>query len=165
MAKSERLLIMDACVLIDICLENPSILGLAGSSLGKVIVLSPIFEEVNQLNDSDIELLNLCKVEPEIETVIEAAQKRGGLSFNDRLCLLFAGNNNGTLYTNDRALLNAALSRGVDVKWGLELLIELTKANQLTNTEALTAAKNICNRSRFPSDQLITEFKRKLKIK
>ncbi|MHB1462294.1 MAG: hypothetical protein ACYC1M_13500 [Armatimonadota bacterium] len=162
MAAADRLLIFDACVLIDICLEDPSLLGLAASSLGKIVILSPILQEVNQLDDMSIERFALSVVDPEIQVVIEATTRRGGLSFRDRICLIYARECKGTLYTNDRALLKAAISDGIDARWGLEILIELVEVDQLTSADALAAAQSICDRSRFPSDPLIAEFRRRL---
>ncbi len=163
MAKPERLLVLDACVLIDICLEDSSLLGLAASSLGKVIVLSPILEEVHQLDDTEVERLKLTIIEPDIQIVMNAAARRGGLSFRDRICLLYSQTTKATLYTNDRALLNAATTDGIDARWGLEILIELVTVGQLSPPEALSAAQSICERSRFPSDQLMEEFRKRLR--
>lgn len=162
MAAADRLLILDACVLIDICLEDPSLLGLAASSLGNIVIISPILQEVRQLDDAAIERLKLHIVEPELDIVMEAAARRGGLSFRDRMCLLYARDSKGTLYTNDRALLKAAISDGIDARWGLVILIELVDAGQLTPTDALATAQSICGRSRFPSEPLISEFRRRL---
>lgn len=156
------MLILDACVLIDICLEDPCLLGLAASSLGKIVILSPILQEVNQLDNTDIERFSLSIVDPDIQVVLEAAAIRGGLSFRDRMCLLFARDSKGTLYTNDKALLRAAISDGIDARWGLEILIELVEASQLTATDALAAAQSICDRSRFQTDPLVAEFRRRL---
>ena len=162
MAAAERLLILDACVLIDICLEDPTLLGLAASSLGRVVVLSPILAEVVQLDDAEVERLGLTVVEPETELAIEASARRGGLSFRDRMCLLFSRHTKGALYTNDKALFNAAGAEGVEVRWGLEILLDLVAAGQLGHSDAATIAQRICDRSRFPSDPLIAEFRRRL---
>ena len=163
MAAPERLLILDACVLIDICLEDSTLLGLATSSLGKIVVLSPVLEEVDQLDDTEIERLGLSIIDPELEVIIEATARRGGLSFRDKICLLYSRDSKGTLYTNDRTLLNAASDYGIDARWGLEILVELVTAGQLTSSDALAAAQGICDRSRFPSDPLISEFRRRLR--
>ncbi len=163
MAAPERSLVLDACVLIDFCLEDLTLLGLAASSLGEVVVLSPVLAEVRQLDDAEVERLELSVVEPEIELVIEASARRGGLSFRDRMCLLFSRNTPGTLYTNDRALFNAAESDGVEVRWGLEILLDLAAASQIDHADAAAIAQRICDRSRFPSDPLIAEFRRRLR--
>ena len=155
-------MILDACVLIDICLEDPTLLGLATASLGKVIVLSPILGEVDQLDDVEVERLGLLVVEPEIRLVLEASTRRGGLSFRDRICLLYSRDSRGTLYTNDKALLNAAKSDGIDTRWGLEILLELVVVDQLTHSDASAIAKSICDRSRFPSDHLMAAFRQRL---
>lgn len=162
MSETKRMLVMDACVLIDICLEDPAILGLAASSLGKVVVLSPVLEEVHQLDDAVVNHLGLSAVEPEIELVIEASVRRGGLSFRDRMCLFYARDTQATLYTNDKALLNAARSIAVDSRWGLEILLELVAVGRLTPSAAEKTAKSICDRSRFTSCLVMAEFRRRL---
>ncbi len=93
---------------------------------------------------------------------MKSATPRGGLSFCDRVCLFYAQENKGTLYTNDRALLNAAIADGIDAHWGLQILVDLVEVGMLTSTKALEKAKGICDRSRFPSDRLMAEFCRRL---
>lgn len=149
-------------MLIDLCMEDASVLHLAAGSLGQVVVLSPILAEVDQLDETEVERLNLTLIEPELELVTAASVRRGGLSFRDRMCLLFSKTVGATLYTNDRALLNTAQSDGVDARWGLEILLELVALSQLSRSDAVALAKSICRRSRFPADTLITEFERRL---
>ena len=163
MPTPERLLILDACVLIDFCKEDPTLLGLATAYLGSIIVLSPILVEVDQLDDAEVERLGLVVVEPEIDLVIEASARRGGLSYRDRMCLLFSRDNKAVLYTNDKALLKAARSDGIEARWGLEILLDLVVVGQLTPSDATSTAQSICNRSPFPSDALMAEFKRRLR--
>ncbi|MDO8586105.1 MAG: hypothetical protein Q7T82_03610 [Armatimonadota bacterium] len=158
MADTKRLLIPDACVLIDFCLEDSTLLSLAAASLGRVVVLSPVLSEVRQLSDVEADRLALTVVEPSMELVLNASARRGRLSFRDRLCLLFAKASGGTLYTNDKALLNAARSDGLDARWGLEILLELVSAGELVSQEALRIARSIAGRWRFSSDALIEEF-------
>jgi hypothetical protein len=69
-------------------MEDPTLLSLATAHLGSIIVLSPILVEVNQLHDAKVERLGLAVVEPEIDLIIEASARRGGLSYRDRICLL-----------------------------------------------------------------------------
>lgn len=149
-------------MLIDLCMEDASVLHLAAGSLGQVVVLSPILAEVDQLDETEVERLDLTLIEPELELVTAASVRRGGLSFRDRMCLLFSKTVGATLYTNDRALLNRAQSDGVDARWGLEILLELVALSQLSRSDAVALAKSICRRSRFPADTLITEFERRL---
>lgn len=163
MPTPERLLVLDACVLIDFCMEDPTLLGLATAHLGSIIVLSPILVEVNQLDDAEVERLGLAVVEPEIDLAIEASARRGGLSYRDRMCLLFSRDNKATLYTNDKALLRAARSDRIEARWGLEILLDLVAVGQLTPSDATNTAQSICDRSRFPSDALMLEFKRRLR--
>jgi len=163
MAFPEHARILDACVLIDYCLEDAFLLGLASRALGPIVVLTPILGEVRQLEERTCEQLGLWMVEPETSLAREASVRRGGLSFRDRLCLAFAKAHQAILYSNDRRLLNVARSEGADARWGLELLLELVEAYALTPEDALQAAGNICRRSIYPAEPLIDEFKRRLR--
>ncbi len=126
--------VLDACVLIDFCQEDSTLLMLAGRCLGPIVVLSPILEEVHELDASECARLNLEVVEPEVELLLEAIIPRGGLSLRDRLCLGFARRHSCRLYTNDKPLLNAALADGIDARWGLEILVELVALGELSSS-------------------------------
>lgn len=163
MNEHERSRILDACVLIDFCQEDSTLLALAARSLGRIIILSPVLGEVKLLDETECARLNLSIVEPEMDLVLQASVRRGALSFRDRLCLGYAKTHSCILYTNDKPLLNAAREDGVDARWGLEILLELVSIGELTREGATSAAQGICDRSRFPSDQLMVEFKGRLK--
>ena len=158
----ERVRVADACVLIDFCLEDPSLLTLASRALGPIVVLTPILNEVQQLDEPLCEELGLRVWEPDMAQVLEAGVRRGGLSFRDRLCLAVARAEQEILYTNDRRLLNEALSEDVDARWGLEILLELVGVQELTPESALQAAEGIAHRSLYPAGPLLAEFRRRL---
>ena len=155
--------VLDACVLIDFCQEDSTLLALAARHLGRIIVLSPVLKEVRQLDEAECERLGLSIHEPDMELLLEASERRGGLSLRDRLCLAFAKKETCILYTNDKPLLSAASCDGVDARWGLQILIDLVSIDELTRHDALTAAQNICDRSRFHADGLVEEFRHRLK--
>jgi len=73
-----------------------------------------------------------------------------------------AGDERLILYTNEKALRTIALRRGLDVRWGLELLIELVDVGKLDIAEAMGLAENICTRTPFPVDAILKEFLTKL---
>ena len=159
---SQRLRIMDACVLIDFCLEDSALLGLAVQKLGPIVVLTPVLAEVRQLDEVFCGELGLQILEPNMVQVQEATVRRGGLSFRDRLCLAVARAEQGILFSNDKRLLNEAVAGGVDGRWGLEILLELVVEEALTPEAALQSAEGICHRSIYPAEPLLAEFRRRL---
>jgi len=159
---ARRCLVLDASVIIDYCKEDRSILSLAAQHIGQVVIPSPILKEVTGLDEVSCTDLGLSVYQPIIEQITEAAPRRGQLSFRDRLCLAVARAESYMLYTNDRPLRKAALCDDVKVRWGLEILIELSEIHQIDSLKAITFAENICRRTPFPMDAIMKEFKARL---
>ncbi len=136
-------LIVDANVLIDYARTDPSILALCANHLGPVYIPSVILDEVDQLDETDCESLGLSVVEEPLEILTAAAAKRGPLSFEDRICLLLARENKWTCVTNEKPLHRACEQEGVEHIWGLRLMIELVRAEQLTEDGAMEVAQAI----------------------
>jgi len=139
-----RLMIMDTCVLIDFIKTGQSILELIVNHVGPMYVISPIVDEINEINDeNELEMLGLIVIEPEIEDAYAASNRSGPLSFVDRLCLLTAKRHSFTCVTNDKNLRKHCKQESVSILWGLELLAELQKAGGISAKEAAKIAKNI----------------------
>lgn len=85
-----RILILDACVLIDFCEVDVSVLGVISRAVGTIHVASPVLAEVADLDESMAESLGLRVVQPALSVFTAAARKRGRLSVQDHLCLLLA---------------------------------------------------------------------------
>jgi len=103
-----KLMLLDACVLIDYWKTKKSVLELFSIHLGTLHVASPVLDEVDDINDSgELTDLGVKIIIPEIEDVLEAGTGRGQLSFQDRLCLLVAKREGFTCVTNDKFLRNA----------------------------------------------------------
>lgn len=80
--KARKLMIMDACVLIDFIKTDRTVLELIVKHVGPVHVISPIVEEVGDIDDeSELLELGLVIMEPEIEDVYAAASHSGPISF------------------------------------------------------------------------------------
>lgn len=80
----ERLLIMDACVLIDYMNGEPKLFKLISSHIGSIFAVTPIIEEVDFINSLDkLEELGLIPLEPELEDVFQAGEPDGQTSFQD----------------------------------------------------------------------------------
>jgi len=98
------LLIIDADVLIDYTQADPTVLSLVAAHLGRVYVAAATLDEVTGLDEEQCERLGLEVIEGETEQLIEAGQRRSGLSFADHLCLILAYDNGWTCVTNDKGL-------------------------------------------------------------
>lgn len=137
------LLIVDANVLIDYLGSDPGVLSLASRYLGTVFVATPLLREVSGLSQAKARRLELSLVEPTLPQLLEAAGRRGPLSFEDRLCLILARDAGWTCVTNDRRLRRECTESGVEVLWGLELMLRLVARDRLDPQEALEVVMSI----------------------
>jgi len=137
-------MIMDACVLIDFIKTDRTVLELIVKHVGPVHVISPIVEEVGEIDDeSELLELGLAIMEPEIEDAYAAASHSGPISFQDRLCLLTAKRHGFKCVTNDKSLRKLCEQEGIPLLWGLEILAELHKAGGISAKEAVLIAQAI----------------------
>ncbi|MBI5544455.1 MAG: hypothetical protein HY901_11230 [Deltaproteobacteria bacterium] len=80
------LLIMDANVLNDLCEADRTVIRLISEHVGQVHVPLPVLqEEVDQIDESECADLGIVLVDPPLQTAIDAAARRAGLSFHDHL--------------------------------------------------------------------------------
>lgn len=139
-----KLMIMDACVLIDFIKTERTVLELVVKHIGPLYVTSPVVDEVNEIDDeNELVALGLIIVEPEIEDAYTAGGRSGPLSFQDWLCLLTAKRHGFTCVTNDKNLRKLCRQEDVSLLWGLELLAALHKAGGIPATEAEKIAQAI----------------------
>jgi len=157
---SRKLMIMDACVLIDFIKVERSVLELVVKHVGPLHVASPVVDEVKEIDDeNELVALGLIIVEPEIEDAYTAGIQSGPLSFQDWLCLLTARRHGFTCVTNDRNLRKLCRQEGVPLLWGLELLIELHKAGGITGKEAEALAKTIRQSNpKHITEKIVSDF-------
>ena len=139
-----KLMIMDACVLIDFIKTERAVLELVVNHVGPLYVTSPVGDEVNEIDDeNELVALGLIVIEPEIEDAYAASSRSGPLSFEDWLCLLTAKRHGFTCVTNDKNLRKLCRQESVSLLWGLELLAELHKVGGIPATEAEAIAQAI----------------------
>ena len=138
-----QLLMIDANVLIDYALADPSILALVARHIGPLHVPRPILAEVEQLDDAACVRLGLTILEPELDDLTAAASRRGALSFEDHLCLLAAQRGGFTCVTNDKTLRRECEGAGVSILWGLQLMVQLVERRELSAEAALSTATAI----------------------
>ena len=139
-----KLMIMDACVLIDFIKAERAVLELVVKHIGPLHVTSPVVDEVNEIDhENELVALGLIIIEPEIEDAYAAGGRSGPLSFEDWLCLLTAKRHGFTCVTNDKNLRRLCKQEGVSLLWGLELVAELHKVGGITSKEAEVFAQTI----------------------
>lgn len=133
-------IITDANVLIDYCQSDLSILGLYAAHIEPVLIPSQIFEEVAQLTQAECERQGLEIVEEPIEVLLEATERRGPLSYPDRVCLYLAKARQLVCVSNEKPLHKACREEGVSSQWGLWLMVELVRVGQLDREVASDVA-------------------------
>lgn len=151
-------LIVDACVLIDICEADRSVLTLVSRCVGDVHVATPVLAEVDQLDESEAISLGIKLVEPSLEMTAEAAATRGRLSFADRLCFLIAKERAWTCVSNDRRLRRTCEESAVSVLWGLELVGLLVDKGAMPPEGARDIGERICAANQFIGDAVLERF-------
>jgi len=134
--KNWHFLIMDANVLIDFCECDKTIITLICRYVGQIYLATPILSEINEIDENDCMELGIILVEPELEQVILAAEKKGPLSFQDNLCLMIAKQNGWTCVTNDKPLRRMCETEGVPLLWGIELICILAESGGLPLEQA-----------------------------
>lgn len=160
-----RLMVMDACVLIDYMYGEPDLFRLIHSHIGQIYVATPVLEEVDSVTSIDeLKELGLEPIEPEIEDVFEAGEMEGRTSFQDNICYLTAKRHKLTCVTNDKNLRTLCETSDVPILWGLELILSLVKKGGLTKKEAFHIAEEIHKSNpRHINATVLNGFKAKLK--
>ena len=160
-----RSMILDACVLIDYINGESDLFKLISSHIGPVYVVTPILEEVDSIKSvEELKGLGLIPIEPEIEDIFTAGEMDGVTSFQDNICFLTAKRNSFTCVSNDINLRRRCSDAGVQILWGLELILDLTKVGGILKKEASRIAKDIKKSNpRHIHSKIIFEFEDKLK--
>lgn len=141
--KKSRFLILDANILIDFYKCDKTIIKLICTDVGQIYLATPVLSEIHDISDSDCADLGIILVEPELEQVILASEKKGSLSFQDNLCLILAKTHGWTCVTNDKPLRQMCESEGVPLVWGIELICILVEAGGLPAVHARDIILNI----------------------
>lgn len=130
--------ICDANVLIDLVKADEAVLAMVASYWGRVFVPDVVLSEVQQLSADRAGSLGLTIIETPIRIPDVA-----GLSFQDRACLYFATREGWVCIANDRRLRNECQMCGVQIVWGLEMLLLLVESGTLAEAHARRVAMKI----------------------
>lgn len=145
---SAVLLIVDADVLIDYVGADLSMLGTVSRNVGQVHIAGVVLQEVDGLDANACAAHDLVVVEAGHLVLNEAAARRGQLSFEDWVSLLLAKENGWTCVTNDKALRRTCADADVDVRWGLEVMLDLLKIDAALHDDVVSVATAIHERNR-----------------
>lgn len=99
--------------------------------VGQIYLATPVLSEINEIDEGACVELGIILVEPELEHVMLAAEKKGPLSFQDNLCLILAKEYGWTCVTNDKPLRQKCELEGVPLIWGIELICILVESGGL----------------------------------
>ncbi len=158
------LLILDACVLIDLIKADKTILRLVSSEIGQLHVTSSIAAEVHEVSSpSELEELGIIIVEQTIEDAFLSVQLSNRLSLQDKLCYLTAKRCGYICVTNDKILRKLCTQDGVPLLWGLELILQLHRKGCISIEHAINLVRRIkeTNPMHFTAE-LVSDFIRKL---
>lgn len=159
-----RLLILDACVLIDYVDADPSVIGTVSMHVAPTAVVRPVFDEVDQLDEALAVELGLSILDVDFELAAEAARATSPLSFQDRLCLLVAKREGWTCVTNDGALRRACIADDVSVLWGLEIMAEAVTVGGMSPEEAIVVAETMHRQNpRYVTTTIVESFRRRVR--
>jgi len=149
--------ICDANVLIDYVDADEDVIRELVKYWGTVYVPTRILYEVKKLPIDRAEVLGLSVIETPL--ILPSAP---GLSGPDRACLHFVISEGWTCIANDTLLRRECRRQGGRVVWGLEMLLKLVSAGQITKARAKGIAERIGVSNPEITDKLITEFVVKL---
>lgn len=155
---SGSLLILDACVLIDIVSVDLGLIQTVTEHVGPVHVAENVLTEVKSLDRVTAIEAGLVVVEPSFEMLSAAAERRAGLSFQDHLCVLLAKGNEWTCVSNDKRLRGACADEGVSVLWSLELLAQLVERGAIASEDAIDLARRMADGNPYLTTSVVDRF-------
>ena len=140
--------IVDADVLIDYVSADLGMLAAVSRVVGQIHVAAAIVEEVDGLDREKCAAHGLIVVEGTLELLQRASKERGRLSFEDHVCLQLAIEHSWICISNDRALRTACGDEGVQLRWGLQIMLDLLRVDGARLDDAIAAATTIHENNR-----------------
>lgn len=156
-------LVLDANVLIDYIESDLAILALA-SEMRTIYVTVPILEEVDRLDEGDCDEFGLTVADLTTEQAVRAGEGGRRLSFEDRTCLVLAQDEGLTVVTNDTRLRADCREAGIDVLWGLEIMVHLVADGRLPQEDAVDVAEVMqAANPLYLTDEILEEFRDRIR--
>ncbi|MBP5620514.1 MAG: type II toxin-antitoxin system VapC family toxin [Thermoguttaceae bacterium] len=161
-------LLLDTCVGSDFLNVDAEIVGLASKSLGELLIPRVLMEELSRKFEFDVlDALGLRVVDSSDEILKEAGVfrlKKGFrlLSENDCVCLLTALKNKYTCVTNDRLLQKTCKEHGVQVWWGVEVVLALYEQDGVSYERAENFIVRLRQTTFYVKKEHEDEYRRRL---
>jgi len=153
---------VDANVLIDFVQTDIRVLHLVNRHIGPLCVARDVLDEVSRLDEVACLQLGIRIVDGTLDQIAEAGTHRGGLSFQDWVCLILARDNQWVCVTNDKRLRRRCRELGVEVRWGLQLLLDLVTVGAMAGASAVRCAEAIAEVNPTIGRAVIDDFKRRI---
>lgn len=155
-------IIVDANALIDYAISSKRVLSKTSKEICEVYIPSPILQEVEQLTKTEAKKLGLNIFEPTLKQLIEASERGGTLSFEDKLCYIIARDKEWTCVTNDKALHKKCREENVSIAWGPDLMLWLNREGLLSKAEAQNIVNKIKDKNTYIEPEIVSKFIEKL---
>ena len=160
----KRIVICDANILIDYAKANKKLIGVITRELYEIVVPSPVWDEIKDLTRDDAKTFGITIIEPSLDQLTEAGQMfGGGLSAEDHLCFIMARDQQVICATNEKPLRKKCADHGIEILWGLEIMLQLCKNGKLKIDVAEKTAEQIVAINRRITEKVLKEFIAKLK--
>jgi hypothetical protein len=137
------LFVTEACALLDLIDADSSIVSLASSRLGQILIPDVVLSTVGSLDEAECSRLGVQVCECEVERLERATDSRQGLSFEDRVCLLIAREEGWTILTHERVVRAACDADGIASACAFDLVRLLQEGGHITPTWAVSVASNL----------------------
>ena len=168
MKNKKPTLLLDTCVVSDFIEVDAEIIRLATKCFGRLHIPNVLMDELTKRFSYDaldaLELLVINVSEELVDDAILFRSKEGmsRLSVYDCVCFLTAQKYSYTCVTNDLRLQNICKKRGVQVWWGLEIVLKLYDLDAISFQRAESFGIRLNERSPYFKKELLEKFQRRL---
>jgi rRNA-processing protein FCF1 len=136
------------------------VLSIFAESIEALYIPLSVLQEVPKLSKREAERMGIAVLDTELDVLEEASRIKTGCSFNDNVCYLTAKKERIICATNDKHLRRVCSDAGIEVIWGLQIMIYLVQEGKISKKEALEIAKKIGMINSSITQKLIDEFER-----
>ena len=156
-------MVVDSDVLIDFIGVDRNIVSLIVRHVGPLHVISPVVDQVKDIDEEELIELGMVIIEPELADAFAAAVAGSPIGFEDFLCCLTAKRHGLICVTNDKNLQKRCKEDGVPVRRGLRLLIDLAAKGGVSSKTAIEIAELVHqNNPKYITPEIIRRFKKAL---
>jgi len=157
-----KTVITDANVLIDYLVIDKKILKLIPSLFKEATIPIDVLNEVEQITENQIKAYGFTVYYPEPDTYYKAVNSSNGLSYEDNICIIDCQKNGWGIVTNDTKMRKKCEEEGLELFWGLQLIVILVEKGRLSKEEAIKASEKIENSNPRITEGDIKKFKNKI---